>query len=392
MTEFPPFPKTELGAESFKLSYVNVLSLDENKLWRLQAEFSFPNSLKKLNLWSNSIRSLTPTNFEVGSSNSNHSNDPGYPLKDIGLDSNCLTFDVVRGIFKSLPNLLELDMSNNSFTGTFTVSQVIPESVVDLTLNYNQITEFFLDLDSGSVPNNQSYSLETLGMVSNNLSVLSPLQFPPRSGFKNFRIVAVQENGIKEVEPLTFFHLLDLEWVNLLGNQLTRIHPASFALTYLTQEVRTWRKRQVQMRVQKRRNSTDLHVYPIDPKKNVRPEFTLGWNPLDCEDPSLKWLKERIRMNDSTSFPLLFQSGSINSNFNLNLAGGRNITSTDSGEGGMMNRTMKIEYPVFTRTSQAWFFPWKGKRYIPESCEVISGKLPPSWAFQYYPPCSGNDW
>lgn len=164
-------------------------------------------------------------------------------LQAIRLDGNQL--QNVEGLFKNLPNLVWLNMSDNLLS-SFDYNDV-PRSLQWLDIHSNRITHL-----ESIAQSEESLTIVTFDVSSNRLTEINDTSIP-----NTVQQLYLNDNQIHKILPYTFFKKSKLTRVDLYGNKLTTIDPNAFRLTPITDT----------------------------------PEFYIGGNPLEC-DCNLSWIKK----------------------------------------------------------------------------------------------------
>lgn len=185
-------------------------------------------------------------------------------LQAIRLDGNQL--QNVEGLFKSLPNLVWLNMSDNLLS-SFDYTD-IPRGLQWLDIHSNRITHL-----ESIAQSEESLTIVTFDVSSNRLTEINDTSIP-----SSVQQLYLNDNQIHKILPYTFFKKSKLTRVDLYGNKLTTIDPNAFRLT------------------------------PILDTRDT-PEFYIGGNPLEC-DCNLSWIKKST--SDSKTQPQLKDLENVN--------------------------------------------------------------------------------
>lgn len=185
---------------SLDLSHCHIKSIKLNKI----------DSLENLNLSSNSIQSLDIDTFR---------NVPG--LKSLDLSSNRLT-SLPEGLFSPIHSFHVLNLSGNKIqTIDKTIFDNLQNSLRTLHLENNNIT--FIHPDAFKSFN----KLKTLNLSKNRkISTLYDINFPLHLSYLD-----LSECNLQQINDCKFRKLIDLEFLNLNGNQI----PCSCHVTWLYQ-------------------------------------------------------------------------------------------------------------------------------------------------------------
>ncbi|CAB4063855.1 unnamed protein product [Lepeophtheirus salmonis] len=231
--------KLSNGTFPVQMKYLHSLILDENAIIEEVGSDVFmrlPN-LKTLHLSKNRIQKLY-RNLFINNKD----------MEVVKLDSNRL--DDIVGLFKGLPKLNWLNISNNAIDKFDWF--LVPNSLHWLDLKHNAIEEIgnYFSLEK------EFSLLKSLDVSHNKLTFIGPKILP-----KNLQFLILRNNFISEIQMHTFIDMKELERVDLFTNQIKHLSKQSLQL------------------------SQDLRK---------RTEFYLGENPFVC-DCDLEWL---IRINN----------------------------------------------------------------------------------------------
>ena len=232
-------------------------------LWRLQIHgnqirnishsvFSNLRTLQILDMSANKIVNIDRGAF-----------DQNKLLRAIRLDGNQV--EEIDGIFTHLPDLIWLNVSDNSIT-TFDFA-LVPRTLHWLDISHNKVADLgnYFDL-SGDL------ALSYLNAGFNQLGRLTPVNVPD-----NVETLLLNDNSIVEVAPYTFFRKTKLVKVDLTVNGITGISQTALRL----------------------------------PSEMARPPlFLLGGNPILC-DCSMQWFKTINDNNSIQRYPVIADLESI---------------------------------------------------------------------------------
>eukprot|EP00096_Caligus_rogercresseyi_P014670 TRINITY_DN7187_c0_g1_i1.p1 TRINITY_DN7187_c0_g1~~TRINITY_DN7187_c0_g1_i1.p1 ORF type:complete len:1170 (+),score=295.93 TRINITY_DN7187_c0_g1_i1:127-3636(+) len=216
------------------MEHLSNLVLDENAIEEVGSDvFTQLPVLNSLNLSKNRIKKLWLDLFLNNK-----------VIEVIRLDSNRL--DDIVGLFKALPRLRVLNISNNAIDKFDWF--LVPNSLVSLDLRQNDIGEIgnYFSLE-------EKFSLlEDLDVSHNSLITFGPKSLP-----KNLKSLSLGHNLISEIQIHSFIDMKHLSRVDLSGNQIKHLSKKSLLLS---------------------------------PDLNERSELFLGENPFVC-DCDLEWLR-----------------------------------------------------------------------------------------------------
>lgn len=190
---------SKIDSDSFaNLTDLYGLRLAQNRLHRVANE-TFVNcpNIHVLNLAHNFISSVDQFAFN-----------PLQELRALRLDNNKL--EDLNGLVSSLANLQWLNVSSNElqwFDYAF-----VPSSLEWLDVSANKLAELgnFYELDN--------FGLRSLDASGNSIRGLNSKSFPG-----SLAKIALKENLIEKVEPLTFAHLGKLAEVDLSDNKISSL-------------------------------------------------------------------------------------------------------------------------------------------------------------------------
>ena len=182
------------------------LYLDNNEIEELHNQMFYGlTNLSSLYLDQNHIAKLEPTVFDTLLS-----------LVKLGLNGNKIT-DFHPEQFKGLSNLEYLGLNGNNISKFHRQQFHGLNSLFTLDISKNRITTL--------------HEQQFLGLVSLKriwLSFNPSTELPSFEGLYNLEIIYAESVNVKQLHPQQFANLSKLWWLNLLGSDITELHPKQF--------------------------------------------------------------------------------------------------------------------------------------------------------------------